>query len=200
MLSISIITFTWTRYYVSVYVIQLINFIREYVFLSFNGKNLITFFVIYCANFLNLLFVNWFVSVVNFDKVNADWEIPSTYSHFYYKMEFQSKRKFFVLQINYVEWYVSLLELFLNWLIKNISPSVVTEWNKFDSDTWNSISEGIFRNALLKFFRPVASKAYSINNPIGLKLLTRFRTGFSHLREHKLKPNFNETLNSSILL
>ena len=30
---------------------------------------------------------------------------------------------------------------------------------------------------------------------IGIKLITRLRLGFSHLREHKFKHNFQDTLN-----
>ena len=43
--------------------------------------------------------------------------------------------------------------------------------------------------------RPSASKVYNINDTIGIKLITRLRLGFSHLREHKLKHNFQDTLN-----
>ena len=39
--------------------------------------------------------------------------------------------------------------------------------------------------------RPV----YGINDPLGLKLLTRLRVNFSHLREHKFRHNFRDTLN-----
>ena len=48
---------------------------------------------------------------------------------------------------------------------------------------------------LLNFIRPSASKVYSINDTIGIKLITRLRLGFSHLREHKFKHNFKDTLN-----
>ena len=33
------------------------------------------------------------------------------------------------------------------------------------------------------------------NDTIGIKLITRLRLGFSHLREHKLKHNLQGTLN-----
>ena len=37
---------------------------------------------------------------------------------------------------------------------------------------------------------------YKIHDPIGLKLLTRMRVNLSHLREHKFRHNFLDTLNS----
>ena len=36
---------------------------------------------------------------------------------------------------------------------------------------------------------------YNIFDPIGLKLLTRLRLGFSHLNEHKFRHNFLDCLN-----
>ena len=38
-------------------------------------------------------------------------------------------------------------------------------------------------------------KVYDINDTTGIKLITRLRLGFSHLREHKFKHNFQDTLN-----
>ena len=39
------------------------------------------------------------------------------------------------------------------------------------------------------------SSVYDIQYSIGLKLLTRLRLKFSHLREHKFRHNFRDTLN-----
>ena len=39
-----------------------------------------------------------------------------------------------------------------------------------------------------------ARSAFNINNPLGLKLLTRLRNGFSHLKEHKFKHNFQDSI------
>ena len=57
--------------------------------------------------------------------------------------------------------------------------SVVTEWSEFEAKIQNSSSEDIFHNFLLEFIRLVASKTYSINDPIGLKLLAKLLVGFS---------------------
>ena len=47
---------------------------------------------------------------------------------------------------------------------------------------------------IFNFIRPRASKVYNINDSIGIKLITRLRLDFSHLREHKFKQNFSCTL------
>ena len=52
----------------------------------------------------------------------------------------------------------------------------------------------IFKKHLLNFIRPNSSNAFNINNPLGLKLLTRLRIGFSHLKEHKFKHNFQDSV------
>ena len=46
----------------------------------------------------------------------------------------------------------------------------------------------------LNFIRPNSSNAFNTNNPLGLKLLTRLRIGFSHLKEHKFKHNFQDSV------
>ena len=68
--------------------------------------------------------------------------------------------------------------------------SVLTELNKLEPNIQNSSSEGIFHNVLLEFIRLFACKAYSINDHIGLKLLTGLHVGFSQLREHKFERFF----------
>ena len=36
---------------------------------------------------------------------------------------------------------------------------------------------------------------FSVYNPLGVKLLTRLRLEFSHLKEHKYRHGFKDTLN-----
>ena len=43
--------------------------------------------------------------------------------------------------------------------------------------------------------RPSPNKIFQCNNPKGIKLVTRLRLGLSHLREHKFKHSFQDTLN-----
>ena len=74
-------------------------------------------------------------------------------------------------------------------------PIVINEWNKLDPDIRSSTSYSLFRNALLKFIRPTQRKTFDINDSVGVKLLTRLRLGFSHLRDHKFRHGFRDILN-----
>ena len=74
-------------------------------------------------------------------------------------------------------------------------PCVIGEWNKLNPEIRMSGSYNIFRKSLLNFIRPSTSKVYNINDTTGIKLITRLRLGFSPLRKHKFKHNFQDTLN-----
>ena len=43
--------------------------------------------------------------------------------------------------------------------------------------------------------RPSPNFVYNCHNPRGICLITRLRLGLSHLREHKFKNGFKDTLN-----
>ena len=49
--------------------------------------------------------------------------------------------------------------------------------------------------SLLAFIRPLGNDKYGIYDPLGIGLLNRLHLGFSHLREHKFRQNFVDTLN-----
>ena len=51
-----------------------------------------------------------------------------------------------------------------------------------------------FRKMLLNFIKPTGNITYKIYEPLGIKLLTRLRLGFSHLSEHKFRRNFADSL------
>ena len=70
----------------------------------------------------------------------------------------------------------------------------IIEWNKLDISTRN-LPLSIFKSNILKRIRPKASQIFHIHNPQGVKFLTRLRVSFSHLREHKFKHNFQDTIN-----
>ena len=53
----------------------------------------------------------------------------------------------------------------------------------------------IFELSLLKFVRPVANSVSEINNPYGLKLLTRLPLGLRQLHYHKFRHNFKDCIN-----
>ena len=74
-------------------------------------------------------------------------------------------------------------------------PSTAIEWNKIDKNIRKSESLNIFKKIILKFIRPSQNSVYNCHNPKGIKLLTRLRVGLSHLREHKFKLSFQDTLN-----
>ena len=74
-------------------------------------------------------------------------------------------------------------------------PSTVIEWNKVDKNIRKSESLNIFKKSILKFIRPSQNRVYNYHYPKGIKLLTRLRVGLSHLRKHKFKHSFQDTLN-----
>ena len=75
-------------------------------------------------------------------------------------------------------------------------PSTTIEWSKLDSDLKRAESLSAFKTNILTFIRPFPNSAYRCHNPKGLKLITRLRLGLSHLREHKFKHSFQDTINS----
>ena len=65
-----------------------------------------------------------------------------------------------------------------------------------------NLKNGIIQTPILETLRVFQSlrKKYiifdiDIHNPKGIKLITRLRLGLSHLREHKFKHSFQDTLN-----
>ena len=74
-------------------------------------------------------------------------------------------------------------------------PFSINEWNKLDPDIKNLDSHEMFRKKLLNFIRPSEKSIFNIYDPQGSKLLNRLRLGFSHLREHKFRHNFADTVN-----
>ena len=73
-------------------------------------------------------------------------------------------------------------------------PSAILEWNKLDSFIRNSESLELFKKSLLKFTRPKPNSIFNIYNLVGIKYLTRLKLGFSHLKEHKFKHNFQDSV------
>ena len=66
---------------------------------------------------------------------------------------------------------------------------------KLDPDIPNSESLSIFRKNILRFIRPAPNFIYICHNSKVVKLITRLRLGFSLLREHKFKHNFQDSVN-----
>ena len=74
-------------------------------------------------------------------------------------------------------------------------PYAIKEWNKLDSEIRSAEAYAFFRKMLLNFIRPIANSTDKIYDPLGIKLLTRSRLGFSHFSEHKFRHNFADSLN-----
>ena len=71
----------------------------------------------------------------------------------------------------------------------------ISEWNKLDPDARNFETYLLIRKNLLAFIKPIENSIYSIYDPLGTNFLHRLRLGFSHLREHKPRHNFVDTVN-----
>ena len=74
-------------------------------------------------------------------------------------------------------------------------PYTIKEWNKLSVEIRNSESFSIFKNSLLKFIRTIPNSVFYVDDIYGVKLLTRLRVDLSHLREHKFRHNFQDTIN-----
>ena len=71
----------------------------------------------------------------------------------------------------------------------------ISEWNKLDPDARNFETYLLIRKNLLAFIKPIENSIYSIYDPLGINFLHKLRLGFSHLREHKFRHNFVDTVN-----
>ena len=74
-------------------------------------------------------------------------------------------------------------------------PSTIIEWNSLDPNLRKSENFSVFKRNILKFIRPSPNCVYSYHNRTEICLVTRLRPGLSHLREHKFKHSFWDTLN-----
>ena len=133
-----------------------------------------------------LRFRRWFRRLGTFFKIKIHGKpkyllnkIPSSQTHYNTRNTDQ------------VETYYCRTNVFKN----SFLPYTIIEWNKLDLDVRKSKSYAIFRNTLLKLGRPNQNTIYNINNPVGLKLLTRLRLGLSQLNEHKFNHNFQNCIN-----
>ena len=82
-----------------------------------------------------------------------------------------------------------------NFYKNSFFPSTTIEWNNLDHDLRNTESYTLFRSSILKFIRSSPKSFYGCQNIMGIKLITRLCLGLSHLREHKSKHSFQNTLN-----
>ena len=81
-----------------------------------------------------------------------------------------------------------------NFFQNSYFSAAIKEWTRLDTDIQKSDSISIFKIRILSFIRPLPNKVSNSHNPQVLKLLTRLRQGLSHLRYHKFKHNFLDTI------
>ena len=74
-------------------------------------------------------------------------------------------------------------------------PSAVIEWNNLDLSIRNSECLSIFKKFILQFLIYSPSSTHNRFNTKGIKYLTRLRLELSHLREHRFKHGFLDSLN-----
>ena len=73
-------------------------------------------------------------------------------------------------------------------------PFCIREWNNLDSRIRDLPSISSFKRAIFEYLRPTAVSTFRVSNHYGFILLTRLRVGFSHLREHKFRHGFLDTI------
>ena len=73
-------------------------------------------------------------------------------------------------------------------------PTAIKEFNKLDYQITHNLSFQSFRKFLIKSIRPVPNLLFDADDPHGVKLLTRLRVGLSHLKEHKFRHGFIDTI------
>ena len=74
-------------------------------------------------------------------------------------------------------------------------PYCTDQWNALDLNVKNIQTISLFKKNLLKTIRPTPTSVFDVTDYSGLKLLTRLRLNLSHLKEHKFRHNFRDTVN-----
>ena len=133
----------------------------------------------------SLKFRRWFRQLCTFFKIkiygkseNLLNKTPSSQIHY-------NKRN-----ADQIETYYCRTDIFKSYFF----PHTMIEWNKLDIEIWKSKFYANFRNTMLKLGGPIQPAIYSINNPVGLTLLTHPRLGLSHLNEHRSNHSFQNCI------
>ena len=75
-------------------------------------------------------------------------------------------------------------------------PALLKEWFHLDPSIKNSETVNVFKQKLLPFIRPLESSIFNIFHPEKSNLLTCLRCDFSHLKEHNIWHNYQDSWNS----
>ena len=82
-----------------------------------------------------------------------------------------------------------------NFFKNSFFPSVIIEWNNLDISIRNSKNLSTFKKSILQFIRPSPSRTYNCFSNKEIRHIIRLRLGLSHLREHKFKHGFLDSVN-----
>ena len=74
-------------------------------------------------------------------------------------------------------------------------PYCAETWGNLSEELKNINSINTFKSSILNYVRPTENSVFDVYDIKDVKLLTRLRLDFSHLNEHKLRHNFNDTIN-----
>ena len=69
-------------------------------------------------------------------------------------------------------------------------PYCIRGWNELHVLIRTVTTLSQFKNELIKCIKPPKRSTFKIDDILGIKLITKIRLGFSHLREHKHRHNF----------
>ena len=123
----------------------------------------------------SLKFRRWFRKLCTFYKIKSTG-LPS----YLYDLIPKSSHMYNTRSVEDVAMLYSRTDIFKY----SFFPSTISEWNKLDLKIQQSKTLLTFQNALIKIGWPIPKPVYNVHNPVGLKLLTRLRIGFSHLNQH----------------
>ena len=76
---------------------------------------------------------------------------------------------------------------------KSFFPYCINEWNNLKADIMNAKSISIFKKLIVS--KKDGNSSFFVYDSLGEKLLTRLRLKFSHLKEHKFRHGFADTIN-----
>ena len=79
---------------------------------------------------------------------------------------------------------------------KNFFHSTIIQRNKLDSNIFCSPSYKFFSKGILEFIRLQPNNVFNVPSSLALAYYTKLRVGLSSLREHKVRHNFRDSLNS----
>ena len=73
-------------------------------------------------------------------------------------------------------------------------PCSIKEWCALSEEIPNIVSANTCKEIIFSFIRPKETSVFAIHDTKDLKLLTRLRSNFSHLNEHKFRHGFKDTV------